>query len=126
MSRVTPRSWTALWMKVAGRSIDLRCLTGTSLGIKKVKLAVGLKAGHNKCRFLTRKGTLGKARSCRKPVFLKAKRGKLRNGKVPWTFRMRHLHLPSGNYIVIALGTDTNNDAETKLRTYNQKTFRIH
>ena len=112
-------------LRFVGRSIDLRCLTGTELGIKQVKLAVGFKVGSGKCRFLTKKGTLGKARSCKKPTFLKAKRGKLRNGKVPWTFRIRHLHLPSGNYIVIALGTDTHGDHETKLKTYNQKTFTI-
>ena len=111
-------------LRFVGRSIDLRCLSGTKLGIKTVKIAIGNRVG-SKCRFLQKNGKLGPARSCKKPKFLKAKRGKLRNGKVPWTFRMRHLHLPQGRYLVIALGVDTHNDAEKKLRTYNQKTFTI-
>jgi uncharacterized repeat protein (TIGR01451 family) len=118
-------------LRFVGRSIDLRCLSGNSLGISQVQIAIGYVVGSNaaaakRCRFLTSSGTLGTARSCSKPQFLKARRGKLRNGKVPWTFRMRNLHLPKGTYIVVARGTDTSNHVEKKLRKYNRKTFRIH
>jgi uncharacterized repeat protein (TIGR01451 family) len=112
-------------LRFVGRSIDLRCLLSGQLGIKKVQIAVGLDVGSGKCRFLAKDGTLGPERSCKRPQYLTARRGKIRNGKVPWTFRMRHLNLPHGNYLVIALGTDTNNDRETKLRKYNRKTFTI-
>ncbi|MFL5885041.1 MAG: choice-of-anchor Q domain-containing protein [Thermoleophilaceae bacterium] len=122
-------------LRFVGRSIDLRCLSTTRLGIKNVQIAVAFIVGSNtsgataaakKCRFLNKKGHLGKARSCKKPKFLKkARRGKVRNGKVPWTFRIRHLRLPPGRYLVFALGTDSAGHKEKKLRKYNQKTFTV-
>ncbi|MFL5885040.1 MAG: choice-of-anchor Q domain-containing protein [Thermoleophilaceae bacterium] len=112
-------------LKFVGRSIDLRCLTSTSLGIKKVQLSIALKSGHGKCRFLKTNGQLTDARSCSRRTFVEAHRGRIRNGKVPWTFRVRHLDLPAGDYVVIARGIDTANDVESKIRTYNKKTFSI-
>jgi hypothetical protein len=82
-------------------------------------------AGSRNCRFLGSSGQLGATRPCDDRVFLNAKLGKLRDGKVPWTFRKRRLDLPAGSYVVTALATDSDNNGETAIRRYNQKRFRI-
>ncbi len=112
-------------IKLVGRTVDFRCLHQTALGgIKKVRLAVALRDG-SKCRFLKHNGQLTRARSCKKYVFFTARLGQVRNGKVPWTFRKRHLHLPRGRYLAFAFGTDSQNNTETKTRRYNRKGFHI-
>jgi ribosomal protein L36 len=89
-----------------------------------VRIAIALKT-HGECKFVKRNGNLTKARDCDKPKFFKARLGEIRNGKVPWTFRIRHLDLPNGRYIAEALGTDRQNNNETKLRRFNRKHFRL-
>jgi uncharacterized repeat protein (TIGR01451 family) len=113
-------------IKLVGRTVDFRCLGKTQLGgIKKVRLAIALRDG-SQCRFLKQNGDLTSARLCTKYVFFTARLGEVRNGKVPWTFRKRHLDLPKGKYFAFAFGTDSQNNKETKTRRFNKKPFRIH
>jgi uncharacterized repeat protein (TIGR01451 family) len=113
-------------VKLVGRTIDFRCLGQAAAGgIKRVRVAVALKVG-SKCRFLKSNGQLTSARACSKRVYFRARLGTIRNGKVPWTFRVRHLNLPAGNYLAFASGIDSQNNKETQTRRYNRKGFSIH
>ena len=112
-------------IKLVGRTIDFRCAGQAAVGgIKRVNIAIALRDG-KQCRFLKHNGDLTDPRSCTKFVFFKARLGQLRNGKVPWTFRIRHLSLPSGRYEALALGTDSQGNQEKSLRRFNRKFFRI-
>jgi uncharacterized repeat protein (TIGR01451 family) len=112
-------------LKFTGRSIDLRCLGQTTPGgIRLVRLSVFMNDG-NRCRFVTRSGGLTGRRACDSRVFMNARLGELRNGKVPWTFIQRKLNLPAGNYTVVALATDSQGTPETQAREYNLKRFEI-
>jgi uncharacterized repeat protein (TIGR01451 family) len=112
-------------VKLVGRTIDFRCAGQNALGgIKRVRVAVALRVG-KECRFLKHNGKLTSSRSCSKRAYFRARLGHIRNGKVPWTFRKRHLDLPTGRYIAVALGTDSQNNDETTTRRFNLKHFRI-
>jgi uncharacterized repeat protein (TIGR01451 family) len=113
-------------IKLVGRTIDFRCAGQTAAGgIKQVRLAIALKDG-SKCRFIKHNGDLTASRSCDNRVYFKARLGTIRNGKVPWTFRIRHLDLPRGKYVAFASGIDSQDNAESKARRFNKKTFRVH
>jgi hypothetical protein len=112
-------------MKLVGRSVDFRCLGQSSAGgIKRVRVAVALRAG-DRCRFLNHGGGLTSARACDNRVYFRARLGQIRGGKVPWTFRRRHLDLPAGSYVAFASGVDSQDNKETKVRRFNRKFFRI-
>ncbi len=66
--------------------------------LRKVSVAVALKA-RTKCRFASRKGTLGKARSCTTPAFLTAR------GNKSWRLELRGKFKP-GTYVVKVRPTD--------------------
>jgi hypothetical protein len=74
--------------------------------------------------FLGRSGRLSKPRSCRRPLFVKARLGRVRRGKVPWTFR-HSARLRPGKYIVRARARDTRGNVEKLARRYNRKGFRV-
>lgn len=67
--------------------------------LRKVRAAVALKSG-TRCRFASRKGTLGSARSCRKPVFLTAR------GSKSWRLELRGA-FRAGTYAVSVRATDS-------------------
>jgi len=125
---ITPTS-----VHFVGRTIDFRCAGQSAVGgVKNVRISIALVVGSgasaaaSKCRFLTKSGTLSAPRSCKSRILLGAKLGKRRAGKVPWTFRMRHLHLPSGTYLVDAFGTDSQNNKERTTKRFNEKRFVLH
>ncbi len=60
--------------------------------LQRVSVAIARKAG-GKCRFVSKKGTLGRARDCKKPVFLTAR------GTRRWSLELRG-KFPKGNYQV--------------------------
>ena len=60
--------------------------------VSKVSVAIARKAA-GKCRFASKKGTLGRARSCKAPVFLAAK------GTRRWSLELRG-RFPKGSYHV--------------------------
>ena len=67
--------------------------------LRKVSVAVALKSG-TRCRYVSRKGTLGAARSCTKPVFLTAR------GNKRWRLELRGAFRP-GTYAVSVRATDS-------------------
>jgi hypothetical protein len=117
-------------VKFTGRSTDFLCSETRLPGeVDRVQIAVARivsnTAGSRRCRFLTADGDLTGSRSCDNEVLLPARLGKVRNGKVPWTFRKRRLELPAGRYQVLAVGTDTDGLGETEPRRFNLKRFTI-
>ena len=111
-------------LRVSGRALDLECLRQRLPGrVKLVQLSVSRKAGR-RCVFLGRSGRLSKPRSCRRPLFVKARLGRVRRGKVPWTFR-HSARLRPGKYIVRARARDTRGNVEKLARRYNRKGFRV-
>ena len=109
-----------------GRSVDFRCAETRLAGnVTTVQVSIARLAGGAECRFLTSGGDLGSARACDDRVMLTAKLGKLRDGKVPWTFRKRRLDLPAGRYVVVAMAKDGDGNTETEIRRFNRKRFKI-
>jgi hypothetical protein len=66
--------------------------------VARVEVAVARKLG-KRCRFLNAKGRAGRARSCHKPVFLKAK------GTSRWTLTIKRLPA-RGTYVVVVRARD--------------------
>jgi hypothetical protein len=89
--------------------------------VKRVTVSVSKAAGL-RCRFLGRRGRLTKARSCARPIRLRARLGKVRPGKVPWTFR-RKPRLRHGRYTVTVRAVDTRGKAGGKRGRFNKKVF---
>jgi hypothetical protein len=78
--------------------------------LRKVSVAVALKSG-GRCRFVSRKGTVGAARSCKQPVFLTAR------GNKNWRLELRGGFKP-GTYAVSVRATDAvGNRGTTKTAT---------
>ena len=67
---------------------NLTTIDGTGDARFTVIDAIGLDLG-SECRFLRRNGNLGARRDCDNRQFINARLGEVRNGKVPWTFRLR-------------------------------------
>jgi putative CocE/NonD family hydrolase len=84
---------------LGGRAIAFRCVSGERRRgrVARVRVAVARVSGR-RCRFAGRRGRLGPRRSCSRPRYLPARLGRRREGKVPWTFRLRH-RLPRGRYV---------------------------
>jgi len=72
--------------------------------VRKVSVAVARRAGR-RCRFLSRRGTLGRARSCAKPVYLRAK------GTRRWSLRLKG-RFAAGTYRVSVRSRDAAGNTE--------------
>jgi predicted acyl esterase len=79
---------------VKGQAFDPGCA-----GLLGVKVAIARKSG-SKCKFVSKRGRFGKARSCAKPTFLAAA------GTFDWTLRIRKARLSKGRYTVLAQAAD--------------------
>jgi hypothetical protein len=111
-------------LRVIGRASDLECVGQALHGrVARVDVAVSARVG-KRCRFLLKSGRLSGARSCSKPVYLKAKLGRARSGKVPWSLR-RKTALPVGAYTARARARDSRGNVEKRVRRYNRKGFRV-
>jgi hypothetical protein len=66
--------------------------------LRRVSVAVALKSG-TRCRFASKQGRLGAARSCKSPVFVTAR------GKKTWRLELRNRFKP-GTYVVSVRATD--------------------
>src|SRR3954453_17799130 len=112
-------------LSLRGRAVAFRCSGGRPARgkVKRVSVSVAKMVGL-RCRFLGRGGRLGRARPCSRPVPLRARLGRVRPGKVPWTFRMRP-HLPHGRYTVSVRAVDTRGRAGGKRGRFNRKLFRV-
>jgi hypothetical protein len=77
---------------LTGRAADRGCGR-----VARVLVAVARRSSGGRCRFLTRRGRLGRARSCRRPRYVVA------SGRETWRLRRR---LPRGRYIAFARARD--------------------
>ncbi|GAC1318215.1 MAG: hypothetical protein NVSMB25_07350 [Thermoleophilaceae bacterium] len=73
-------------------------VSGRSCRAIRVTLALSRRAGR-RCRFVTARGRLSRARSCSSPLLLLAR------GTARWSFRLR-LHVPRGRYALAVRTTD--------------------
>ena len=117
------RSATSLRrMLLRGTASDRGCAADAKTreragGLRKVSVAVALKSG-TRCRYLSRKGTLGAARRCTKPVFLTAR------GTKSWRLELRGAFAP-GTYAVSVRATDSaGNRGPTKTATLRLRAAR--
>jgi hypothetical protein len=112
-------------ISLRGRAVAFRCSNGHPARgkVKRVSVSIKRQVGL-RCRFLTRSGRLSGVRSCSRAVFLRARIGKIRAGKVPWTFRDRPL-LPHGRYTVAVRAVDTRGKVGGRRGRFNKKTFAV-
>jgi hypothetical protein len=110
-----------------GKSLILRgtssfraCKGGPAGKVKRVVVQLKLQLSKKKCRFLTRKGRLGKARSCTKktPAFVTAK------GTTKWSYTVKGA-LPAGKYEAFVTAKDNLGNSERRSKHRNFRHFRI-
>ncbi len=108
-----------------GRAIGFRCVRNRRVPgtVARVEVAVARKSG-KRCRFLSARGRLGRARSCSRNEWLRSRLGRRRGGKVPWTFRTK-ARLPRGTYELRVRATDKTGTVEKQPRRQARKRFRI-
>jgi prolyl oligopeptidase family protein len=82
-------------LTLSGRATDRGCGR-----VARVRVAVARRAGHGRCRFVTRRGRLGRRRSCRRPSFVSAR------GRETWRLSLRRRRLPHGRYVAFAVAVD--------------------
>ena len=110
-------------ISLRGRAVAFRCAGGrTTFGtVKRVSVSVSKAAGL-RCRFLTRRGRLSRARSCSRPILLRARLGRIRPGKVPWAFS-RGVHLRRGRYTVSVRAVDKRGKVGGRRGRFSRKAF---
>ena len=86
-------------------------------GVRRVQVSIALRVG-TRCRFLGARGRLGHARSCAKPVLLRAR------GTTTWRLT-RKANLPAGRYVVRSLATDLRGHREKGTRPDNRINRRV-
>ncbi|HEX8120503.1 MAG TPA: prolyl oligopeptidase family serine peptidase [Solirubrobacteraceae bacterium] len=82
-------------LTISGRATDRGCGR-----VARVRVAVARRVGHGRCRFVTRRGRLGRRRSCRRPSFVSAR------GRETWRLSLRRRRLPHGRYVAFAVAVD--------------------
>ena len=82
-------------LRLRGRATDRGCVATVSVAgkVARVEVAISRKAAKKKCRFVKANGKLTKARSCKKPVFVRAK------GTSNWSLSLKR-KLPRGKYTI--------------------------
>jgi hypothetical protein len=111
-------------VSLRGRTVDLACRRGKERGrVSRVEVGFAQRVG-KRCRWLGRSGRLGKARSCARPAYRAAKLGRVRAGKVPWTFRAR-ARLPRGRYLALVRGRDDGGAVEKRRGRFNKRSFTV-
>jgi hypothetical protein len=110
-------------IRLRGTSSDRGCsATKTARArrgrVQTVFVSIAKVRGRHRCRFLTRKGKLQRARNCRRPTLLKAR------GTRRWRFKLR-ARLPRGTYRTVARGVDASENKERPAKRRNQVRFRI-
>jgi hypothetical protein len=103
---------------LAGTSKFRKCEGGPAGKVKRVKATLELRVSKKRCRFLTKKGTLGKTVSCkRKPKLFTAK------GTGKWKFRIKG-PLPPGRYLALVVAKDNLGNTERRSAHRNFRHFR--
>jgi subtilase family serine protease len=104
-------------VSLRGTSSDRGCGPSGRGTVKSVKVSVA-RTFRNRCSFVNAKGRLTKIRSCRRPILLPA------TGRASWRFAMK-VHLPRGNYRVVARGYDTAGNKERPRKGSNTLKLRV-
>jgi uncharacterized membrane protein YgcG len=99
-------------LRVSGRSRDRGCGR-----LRRVYISISRRAGHGKCRFVTRNGRYTHVRSCRNPHLIRA------SGLRSWSVRIRRA-LPPGHYVAVARALDRRGNKERPNRG-NSKHFTL-
>jgi hypothetical protein len=109
-----------------GSSSDRGCVGANGIfaagKINRVLVSVAKVRGkvkHQTCAFLTVKGTLGKFRSCTKPVLLKA------HGTRKWSITLNPKTLPRGSYRVVVRAVDSSKNKERPAKGRNIASFKV-
>jgi hypothetical protein len=110
LSRITKRGTriSRRHLVVSGTASDRGCRKGkahAAAGVARVSVAVGREVGHGRCRFLRAKGSYSPARSCSRPVYLRARGTKHWHLNFVGTF-------PAGHYRVTVRATDARRNVE--------------
>ena len=116
--RVTRRG-----IKLTGRAVGFRCADGQNARgtVRRVEVSIALRSG-NRCRFLTQRARLTRRRSCDAAIYRRARLGRLREGKVPWTFRSR-ARLPRGRYALTVRAFDASERPSKTTGRHSAKRF---
>ena len=96
-------------VKVSRKAASLTGTAGDDAcgGTVRVEIALARKA-QKKCRWVSARGRLGKARSCSKPVWMRAK------GTASWTSKLSFKpRLPRGSYVLRGRGLDAAGNQRT-------------
>jgi hypothetical protein len=102
-----------------GTSKFTRCKNGAKGKVKRVVVQLKLQVTKKRCRYLTKKGRLGKATRCTKvPAFMTAK------GTSKWSYKVKG-PLPSGKYIAYVLAKDDLGNTERRSEHRNFRHFRV-
>jgi hypothetical protein len=109
-----------------GTSKDRGCKSANLIipkkGVKYVDVSIALVRGRGtgvNCRFMRKNGRLGaRYTNCRRPILLRAK------GKTAWKYTHK-VHLPSGDYRVVARGTDIYKNKERPAKHRNITHFKV-
>src|SRR5829696_6646996 len=112
-------------LRAAGRAFAYNCVRGKRRRgtVARVELSITRKSGR-RCRHVGAGGRLTHAASCNSRRWLRARLGKPRRGKVPWTFRKGTV-LPRGTYEVRARTVDRTGNVERVARKQSRKRVRI-
>jgi hypothetical protein len=119
-------------VSLRGRTIDRVCNTGTASSafhgkVARVTVSVArLLARRGRCQFLTAKGRLTRARSCKRPVRLVARTRFIggATNKTAWRFAHR-ARLRRGRYEVAVRGVDSLGHRERQRRVHNTVRVRV-
>ncbi|MEA2497421.1 MAG: hypothetical protein QOJ29_5332, partial [Thermoleophilaceae bacterium] len=104
---------------LSGTSTFKRCKGGAKGKVKRVVVQLRLQVTAKKCRFLTKKRTLGKTRSCKKPpAYLTAK------GTSNWKLNVKG-PLPAGKYLALVRARDDLGNTERQSAHRNFRHFRL-
>jgi hypothetical protein len=104
-------------LRLRGSSSDRGCGPKGRGKVKRVRISVARASG-KKCRYLNRKGHLGKLRSCKRTVYLAAR------GTKHWRFTGRR-NLARGKYKIWIRAVDTAGNVEKKNRKRNYVALRV-
>jgi hypothetical protein len=118
VDRLSPRSRLArvrlarTGVRLSGTSRDRGCVgaPGAAPRVARVTVAIGRVAGRGRCAFLRANGRFGAPRSCRRPVYLRAR------GTSRWSFAMR-ARLRAGTYEITVRALDARRNGEPRSRT---------
>jgi hypothetical protein len=103
-------------LSLRGRASDKGCVATISVrgAVARVEVAISRTAGKRRCRFVAAGGKLTTARSCSRPVWLKAK------GTTYWSLSTKR-RLPRGTYTIQVRARDAAGNRQAKATSRTQR-----